>query len=125
MMKKIMFLLIFVLFFVQVISAEENVQGQINDYISDEMQGFKDSLPEYVTDFVPNEVFEGDFSSLTNGEINVLKRFGINYLTCGSLKEILYKIDVVLKEDEDDDLDELDLVASSIAERDYYQNTNK
>lgn len=70
MMRKVMFLLVFVLFFVQVISAEENVQGQINDYISDEMQGFKDSLPEYVTDFVPNEVFEGDFSSLTSGEIN-------------------------------------------------------
>lgn len=77
-------------------------------------------------DFSTNHFVDcGNGLMLTNGEINVLKRFGINYLTCGSLKEILYKIDVVLKEDEDDDLDELDLVASSIAERDYYQNTNK
>ena len=77
-------------------------------------------------DFNTNHFIDcGNGLMLTNGEISVLKRFGINYLTCNSLKEILYKIDVVLKEDEDDDLDELDLVASSIAERDYYQNTNK
>lgn len=77
-------------------------------------------------DFSTNHFIDcGNGLMLTNGEISVLKRFGINYLTCGSLKEILYKIDVVLKEDEDEDLDELDLVASSIAERDYYQNTNK
>lgn len=77
-------------------------------------------------DFNTNHFIDcGNGLMLTNGEISVLKRFGINYLTCGSLKEILYKIDVVLKEEEDDDLDELDLVASSIAERDYYQNTNK
>ncbi len=67
----------------------------------------------------------GNGLMLTNGEISVLKRFGINYLTCGSLKEILCRIDVVLKEEDDDDLEDLDLVAASIAERDYYQNTNK
>lgn len=77
-------------------------------------------------DFTTNSFVDvGNGLMLTNGEISVLKRFGINYLQCGSLKEILYKIDIVLKEEEDDDLDELDLIASSIAERDYYQNTNK
>ena len=88
-------------------------------------------------DFDISSVVEGlDFSTnhfvdcgnglmLTNGEMSILKRFGINYLKCNSLKEILYQIDVVLKEDEDEHRDELDLVASSIAERDYYQNTNK
>ncbi len=67
----------------------------------------------------------GNSLMLTNGEIGVLKRFEINYLTCSSLKELLYKIEVVLKEEEDDDLEELDMVAAAIAERDYYQNTNK
>lgn len=77
-------------------------------------------------DFSTNHFIDvGNGLMLTNGEISVLKRFGINYLSCGSLKEILYKIDVVLKEDEDEDLEELDLVAAAIAERDYYQNTNK
>lgn len=67
----------------------------------------------------------GNGLMLTNGEISILKRFGINYLKCSSLKELLYQIEVVLKEEEDDDLEELDLIASAIAERDYYQNTNK
>lgn len=76
-------------------------------------------------DFTTNHFVDcGNGLMLTNGEIEILKRFGINYLTCSSLKEILYEIEVVLRE-EDDDVDELDLVASSIAERDYYQNTNK
>lgn len=77
-------------------------------------------------DFSTNHFIDcGNGLMLTNGEITVLKRFGINYLTCGSLKEILYKIDVVLKEEDEDEIDELDLVATSIAERDYYLNTNK
>ena len=77
-------------------------------------------------DFSTNHFVDvGNGLMLTNGEIGVLKRFGINYLKCSSLKEILYQIEIVLKEDEDDDLEELDLVASAIAERDYYQNTNK
>ena len=67
----------------------------------------------------------GNGLMLTNGEISVLKRFGINYLTCNSLKEVLYKIEVVLNDEWDADLDDLDMVAASIAERDYYQNTNK
>ena len=77
-------------------------------------------------DFSSNHLVDcGNGLMLTNGEISVLKRFGINYLKCSTLKEILYQIDIVLKEEEDDDLEDLDLVASSIAERDYYQNTNK
>lgn len=77
-------------------------------------------------DFTTNHFVDcGNGLMLTNGEIDTLKKFGINYLTCGSLKELLYKIEVVLKEDEADDIEELDLVASAIAERDYYQNTNK
>ena len=76
-------------------------------------------------DFSSNHLVDcGNGLMLTNGEINVLKRFGIDYIKCSTLKEILYNIQVVLNEDEDD-FDELDLVAASIAERDYYQNTNK
>ena len=63
---------------------------------------------------------------ITEGEISVLKRFNINYEKCQSLKEILYQIEEILNSEEYmDNLDELDQVASTIAERDYYQNTNK
>lgn len=77
-------------------------------------------------DFSTNHLVDcGNGLMLTNGEISILKRFGIDYAKCLSLKEILYEIESVLQEDDASDLDELDLVAASIAERDYYQNTNK
>ena len=61
---------------------------------------------------------------LTNKEIELLKRYDIPYQKCKNLKEIIYSIEEVL-----DDMDivdeELELVSSSISERDYYQNTNK
>lgn len=76
-------------------------------------------------DFSSNHLVDcGNGLMLTNGEISVLKRFNIDYMKCSTLKEILYNIQTILNEDEDD-FDELDVVASSIAERDYYQNTNK
>lgn len=62
---------------------------------------------------------------LTNREISVLKHFNIDYLACSSLKEILYRIENVRGQLDDDDLDELDFICTTIAERDYYQNTNK
>lgn len=77
-------------------------------------------------DFSINQFVDcGNGLMLTNGEISVLKRFNINYMKCTSLKELLYNIELVLREEDDDGLDELDFVASTIAERDYYQNTNK
>lgn len=61
---------------------------------------------------------------LTNHEIEVLEKYHIDYLKCHSLKEVLFEIEEVLRE-EDLDSDDLDLVSQSISERDYYQNTNK
>lgn len=62
---------------------------------------------------------------LTNNEIRVLDKYNIDYNNCGSLKEVLSLIDEVLNNEEVMDFDELDNVSLSIAERDYYQNTNK
>ena len=63
--------------------------------------------------------------SLTNYEIEVLNRYDIDYKNCSCLKEILYLIEDVFNYDDVADYEELDSVSSSIAERDYYQNTNK
>lgn len=62
---------------------------------------------------------------LTNNEIRVLDKYNIDYNNCSSLKEVLSLIDEVLNNEEVLDFDELDNVSLSIAERDYYQNTNK
>ena len=62
---------------------------------------------------------------LTNLEIDVLKRYGVQYENCSTLKEIIYLVEDILNEDDSSDLDELEYISSTISERDYYQNTNK
>jgi hypothetical protein len=61
---------------------------------------------------------------LTNREVQVLDQYKINYHNCHSLKEVLFEIEEVLNDMDIVD-EELDMVSSSISERDYYQNTNK
>lgn len=56
---------------------------------------------------------------LTDYQIDVLKRNGIDYMHYGSLKEILFEINEILDEDEDE---ELECVAREIAEKDYYSH---
>lgn len=59
---------------------------------------------------------------LTNREIEVLNRNSINYKKYSSVSELLYEIDDILEEIDDD---ELEIVASNISERNYYLNTRK
>ena len=76
-------------------------------------------------DFVSGKLVElGNGLMLTNKEIEVLDRYNINYKNCCNLKEVLSKIEEIFYE-EDSDLEDLDIVSETIAERDYYQNTNK
>ncbi len=60
---------------------------------------------------------------LTNFEIDTLKKYNINYDNATSLKEILFLVEEVLNED--NSLEDLENISNSIAERDYYMNTNK
>ena len=62
---------------------------------------------------------------LTNNEIDVLNKYNIKYKSCSSLKEVLMLIDEKFNYEEVDNPDELDSVSASIAEIDYYQNSNK
>ncbi len=76
-------------------------------------------------DFSKNQFQDiGNGILLTNHEIEVLNQYNISYRQCKSLKDILFQIEEVLQYMDIMD-DELDYVASSISERDYYQNTNK
>ena len=63
--------------------------------------------------------------ALTNREIEVLNKYDIDYKRCVSLKDVLNRIEDVFYTDDDLELDDLEEVSLSIAERDYYQNTNK
>lgn len=75
-------------------------------------------------DFNSNSLQKVGCLMLTNKEISVLDRYDINYKNCKSLKEVLFLLEDVISDMDIVD-DELDNVSQSIAERDYYQNTNK
>ena len=76
-------------------------------------------------DFSSNKFVEvGNGLMLTNREIDILKRYNIDYSKCKSLKEIIFEIESII-EDMDIVDEELDYISGTISERDYYQNTNK
>ena len=74
-------------------------------------------------DFSSNQLNQVGNLLLTNVEMEILDLYEINYRNCKDLKQLLAKIEKVI--DEEEDCDDLDLISMSIAERDYYQNTNK
>ena len=65
-MKKILiFLMIFVLFllFPFAIHADE-IEKDITSSIENELEEFKDSLPKEIIDFLPDGIFDGNYSLL-------------------------------------------------------------
>lgn len=75
-------------------------------------------------DFESNSFNNINGLMLTNREILVLDKYKINYKNCKSLKEIIFEVEEILNDMDIVD-EELDFIAMSISERDYYQNTNK
>lgn len=80
-MKKLFLLILFVLIF-SVSASAITTEEEISSSIQGEMSAFEQALPENVRDFLPKEIYDSDFSSLTNGEINQLDflDYVINYL---------------------------------------------
>lgn len=60
---------------------------------------------------------------LTEEQINVLNRYGIDYNKYNNLKELLFDIELYLNDNPD--LTELDEISIRLSELDYYQFTNK
>ena len=59
---------------------------------------------------------------LTNYQIEILNKYNIDYKSLGNLSSIIYVAEEILEEDEYEDLDE---IIRQLAERNYYENTNK
>ena len=75
-------------------------------------------------DFKSNSLKDcGNGIFLTNFEISVLNRYNIDYSKYNDLKGIIFEIEEILNYEVSDE--DLEQVSKSIAERDYYQNTNK
>ena len=60
---------------------------------------------------------------LRSNEIDILKRYNIDYESCSNLSQIIYKIEEYLNDI--DESDELEWLSYELSERNYYQNTNK
>ena len=60
---------------------------------------------------------------LTNNQINILKRYNIEYETSNSLRDLMIKIEDIL--DYEEDIPELEDLLDKLSERNYYEFTNK
>lgn len=59
---------------------------------------------------------------LTNYQIEILNKYNIDYKSLGNLSSIIYVAEEILEEDDYEDLDQ---IIRELAERNYYENTNK
>lgn len=59
---------------------------------------------------------------LTNNQIEILKRYNIDYETSNSLRDLMIKIESVL---DYENIEELENLLTTLTERNYYENTNK
>ncbi len=77
-------------------------------------------------DFEKNKLHKTKYDIfLTTYEIDTLNKYHIPYDTCTNAKQILQRIESIILDLDKEDQEELDQVSMTIAERDYYQNTNK
>lgn len=84
-----------------------------------------EEIKEFTKDFDYSKLLLKDYNGLllTEEQVEILSRYGINIAECGSMAELLYIIDEVL--DTDSDANDLSWVADTLQERNYYENTNK
>lgn len=61
---------------------------------------------------------------ITQQQIDILKKYEINVDEFNDIKELIYVIEDCLN-DSYDDVDDLEWVSESLAEYNYYHNTNK
>ena len=59
---------------------------------------------------------------LSDNDIDILKRNGINYLEANSLENLIFMIEEILSEEENEELDNLNM---KLGEYNYYNYTNK
>ena len=74
----------------------------------------------YSSKYMHKEIKKGIF--LSEYQLDVLSRNGIDAYSCGSINDLMYMIDEILDESDDE---ELDAVYNEISELNYYSNVNK
>lgn len=75
-------------------------------------------------DFNNNKLIKiNDNLYLTNNQIDILKRYKIDYETSNSLRDLMIKIENIL--DYEEEIPELVDLLDKLSERNYYEFTNK
>lgn len=81
-------------------------------------------------DKIVNKTFEdnklnkiSDNLYLSNAQIEVLERYGIDYRKFCDIKSLIFEVESVIEDSLD--CDDLQMVSSELAEFNYYHNTNK
>ena len=59
---------------------------------------------------------------LSDEQIEILKKYDINYLQYNNISSLIYELEEILNEEYNE---ELDKVSSELSEFNYYNNTNK
>lgn len=59
---------------------------------------------------------------LTNNQIEILKRYNIDFETSNSIRDLMIKIETIL---DYEDIEELENLLNTLTERNYYENTKK
>lgn len=59
---------------------------------------------------------------LSDNQIEILRKYNINYSDYNNIEELIYKIEAILNQDYSE---ELDRISSELSEYNYYNNTNK
>lgn len=62
---------------------------------------------------------------LSDAHIEILEKYSFNYKKYSSIEALIFDIEEFLNEEGDSDMGDLDWVSSDLAERNYYNNTNK
>lgn len=86
------------------------------------------SLEELLNDIKPRDNMVTDCGNgcyLSSEQIAILKRYGFFYENYSNVKSLIFALEEYLNNSFEEDTEELEMVASHLAELDYYQNTNK
>lgn len=82
-----------------------------------------DSLSKYVYNDKSMIKMRGNGIYLSDNQIEVLKRYDIDYKKYVSLNSLIFEIEEILNEEVD--ASDLEEVSSRLSELNYYNNTNK
>lgn len=86
------------------------------------------SLEELVKEINPRANMLKDCGNgiyLSNDQIEVLKLYGFSYQNYSNIKSLIFDIEEYINENSEQELEDLECVANSLSEFDYYHNTKK